>query len=248
MNIVITGDSSGIGKMLRDRLESQGHIVYGLSRRSTMHCDVSKWEDVEAWSRYLLDSEVYVDALITCAGTQGEMGKIINTNPEKWSETVRVNLDGTYNAIRGIYPLMQGARRPKIVCFAGGGAANGRPYFSAYASAKTAVVRLVETVAMEESGSLDINAVAPGAIKTDIINGPIAAGPEKIGEAEYQKAVKQSEGGDSPTPMFELVDWLLSSKSDGITGNYISAKWDSWEYIPSGNTTDLYKLRRNAIQ
>jgi NAD(P)-dependent dehydrogenase (short-subunit alcohol dehydrogenase family) len=174
------------------------------------------------------------------------MGKVQKTDPDGWSETIRVNLDGTYNSIRAFYPLMDLARRPKILCFAGGGAANGRPFFSAYASAKAAVVRLVETFSMEET-DVDINAIAPGAIKTNIINKALEIGAGVIGEDEYNKVLKQSQGGDDPTPMLELVDWLLSEKSDGITGRFISAKWDDWKNFKSSElSSDIYRLRRSV--
>lgn len=244
MRIVITGNSSGIGKMITERLESQGHTVIGLNRSGKLPCDVSDYKQVEDCARYVLDAYSNIDALITCAGTQGEMGKIQKTDPDRWSDTIRVNLDGTYNAIRAFYPLMDLARRPKILCFAGGGAANGRPFFSAYASAKAAVVRLVETFSMEEPDA-DINAIAPGAIKTNIINAALANGPDVIGQDEYNKVLKQSQGGDDPTPMLELVDWLLSEKSDKITGRFISAKWDDWQNFNIENLDpDIYRLRR----
>jgi 3-oxoacyl-[acyl-carrier protein] reductase len=246
MRIVITGNSSGIGNMITERLESQGHTVIGLNRSGKLSCDVTDYKQVEDCARYVLDAYSNIDALITCAGTQGEMGKISKTDPDGWSETIRVNLDGTYNSIRAFYPLMDLARRPKILCFAGGGAANGRPYFSAYASAKAGVVRLVETFSMEEP-TTDINAIAPGAIKTNIINKALELGASVIGQEEYNKVVKQNEGGDDPTYMLELVEWLLSEKSDGVSGRFISAKWDDWKNFNSGNLDcDVYRLRRSV--
>jgi len=246
MRIVITGNSSGIGKMITERLESQGHTVIGLNRSGKLSCNVADYKQVEDCARYVLDAYSNIDGLITCAGTQGEMGKIQKTEPDGWSDTIRVNLDGTYNSIRAFYPLMDLARRPKILCFAGGGAANGRPYFSAYASAKAGVVRLVETFSMEETDA-DINAIAPGAIKTNIINRALELGANVIGQEEYNKVVKQNEGGDDPTHMLELVDWLLSEKSDGVSGRFISAKWDDWKNFNSGNlNNDIYRLRRSV--
>lgn len=228
--------------MLSDRFSKSGHIIYGLSRSSQYACDVSDWEHVSDWARYFLDCDIHFDAIITCAGTQGELGKIVKTDPEKWSETVRINLDGTYNVIKAFYPLMDRSRRPKIVCLAGGGAGNGRAYFSAYAVAKTAMVRLVETMALEEP-NLDINSVAPGAIKTSIIDGPLRVGPSVIGDEEYNKALKQSEKGDDPEPALSLIEWLISEKSDGISGKFISAKWDDWKNF-NKLSSEIYTLRR----
>jgi len=247
MNIVITGNSAGIGKMLTDRLAGNGHVVYGLSRSSEYKCDVTNYEQVEDWSRYFLDADINIDAVVTCAGTQGEVGKTSKSDAAAWVETISVNLNGTYNAIRAFYPIMDKARRAKIICLAGGGSANGRAYFSAYAAAKTAVVRLVESISLEEK-NLDINAVAPGAIKTNIIDGALKAGPTIIGEDEYNKALKQSAQGDDPSRMLNLIEWLLSEKSDGISGRFISAIWDDWEKLDKATMPDeLYKLRRNLI-
>lgn len=242
MHILITGNSSGIGEMLSQRLQSKGHTIYGLSRSTGYQCDVANWEEVEGWARYFLDSDIYFDGIVTCAGTQGELGKVSSTDPKKWAETVRINLEGTYNVIRAFYPLMNDSRKKKIVCLAGGGAANGRAYFSGYAVAKTAVVRLVESMALEEP-MLDINAVAPGAIKTKIIDWPLLAGPTVIGQEEYQKALKQSEKGDDPELALSLIEWLLSGESDGVSGKFISAKWDNWKNF--GNlSSEMYTLRR----
>ncbi len=247
MNIVITGNSAGIGKMLTDRLASNGHVVYGLSRSSEYKCDVTNYEQVDDWARYFLDSDINIDAVVTCAGTQGEVGKTSKTDAAAWAETISVNLNGTYNAIRAFYPIMDKSRRAKIVCLAGGGSANGRAYFSAYAAAKTAVVRLVESISLEEK-NLDINAVAPGAIKTNIIDGALKAGPSVIGEDEYNKALKQSTQGDDPSRMLNLIEWLLSEKSDGISGRFISAIWDDWEKLDKAAMPDeIYKLRRNVL-
>ncbi len=121
------------------------------------------------------------------------------------------------------------------MCFSGGGATKARLNFSAYGVAKTGVVRLVETIAGEERGRpLDINAVAPGAINTRMIDEVIARGPAAVGTAEYEAAVKQKQtGGASLTKALELVDWLLSPTSDGITGRLLAAQWDPWQSFAS---------------
>jgi 3-oxoacyl-[acyl-carrier protein] reductase len=99
---------------------------------------------------------------------------------------------------------------------------------------------------MEETDA-DINAIAPGAIKTNIINKALELGANVIGQDEYNKVIKQNEGGDDPTHMLELVDWLLSEKSDGVSGRFISAKWDDWKNFNAGNLdNDIYRLRRSV--
>ena len=136
------------------------------------------------------------------------------------------------------------------MCFSGGGATKARPNFSAYGVAKTGIVRLVETIAEEERGrALDINAVAPGAINTRLTDEVIALGPAVAGEAEYQAAVKQkATGGASLGRALDLVEWLLSPQSDGISGRLLSAPWDPWPALGARAgelaSSDIYTLRR----
>ncbi|HXQ82325.1 MAG TPA: SDR family oxidoreductase [Opitutaceae bacterium] len=264
MNLVVTGSSSGIGRGLTLRLLGRGHRVWGLARsdqtalegphkgqfRSSL-CDVAQWDAVERAAREVAESWAHVDGLVTCAGLQGEIGRAVRAEPARWSATVRANLDGSFHAIRAFFDLLSRApRRAKIVCFSGGGATKARPRFSAYAAAKTAVVRLVETIAEEEkSAALDINAVAPGAIHTRLTEEVLALGPRIAGEAEYQAALKQkAEAGAPLGRALDLVEWLLSAESDGISGRLLSAPWDPWPGLARNagalSASDVYTLRR----
>jgi len=264
MRIVITGSSSGIGRALAERLLAGGHQVWGLARSDqtgmaarhrdmffASRCDVADWLQIDQAARSILPAWPAIDALVTCAGLQGAIGRATAVDPRDWSATVRANLDGTYFAIRAFHEALRRApRRAKIVCFSGGGASKARPNFSAYAAAKTAVVRLVETIAAEERDTvIDINAVAPGAINTRMTKAIVAAGPAAAGEAEYQAAVKQvTAGGASLDRALALVEWLLSPASDGITGRLISAVWDPWPDLSRHREdlagSDIYALRR----
>jgi NAD(P)-dependent dehydrogenase (short-subunit alcohol dehydrogenase family) len=264
MHIVLTGSSSGIGHALAKRLLGRGHHVWGLARSDqselveklpgtfqATRCDVSNWTQVAAVARAVGGSWPHLDGLITCAGLQGAIGPTVSVDPLQWSATVHTNLDGTFYAVRAFHELLRRApRRAKIVCFAGGGATKPRPNFSAYGVAKTGVVRLVETIAEEErSSSLDINAIAPGAINTRLTDEVIALGPVVVGEAEYEAALKQkATGGASLDCALDLVEWLLSPASDGVSGRLLSAPWDPWPTLDrrKSNLTgsDIYTLRR----
>ncbi len=264
MKIVLTGSSSGIGRALAERLLARGHHVWGLARSDqadfaarhpgsfrASRCDVADWPQVAAAAAEIGAAWGTIDALITCAGLQGEVGPTLAVDPAKWSATVRANLDGTFHPIRALAaPLSSHARRGKIICFSGGGATKPRANFSAYGVAKTAVVRLVETIAEETRGQpLDINAIAPGAINTRLTDEVIALGPAVVGAAEFAAAQKQkASGGGSLEKALGLVEWLLSSASDGITGRLLAAPWDPWPTLGNHATdlaaSDIYTLRR----
>jgi len=264
MKIVVTGSSTGIGRALVERVLAGGHQVWGLARsdqsefaakqrgafRAT-RCDVGSWSHVSAAATEIGQAWGTVGALVACAGMQGEVGAALSADPEKWSATVRANLDGTYFAIRALAALFAPPpRRTKIVCFSGGGATKPRPNFSAYGVAKTGIVRLVETIAEETRGQhLDINAIAPGAINTRLTDEVLALGPAVVGEAEFAGAQKQKRsGGNSLEQALALVDWLLSPASDGVTGRLLAAQWDPWatlaERAAELAASDIYTLRR----
>lgn len=257
LRIVVSGASSGIGKALTDSLSASNHSVVRIARsfpttspdNLEFHCDVSDWQATEAVALALTQKWDHVDALICCAAIQGEIQPTLESNPAEWETTIRINLLGTYHCLRAFAPLLKKApRRAKVICFSGGGATNARPGFSSYAASKTAVVRLVETVAAETLDSpFDINAIAPGAIPTAMTDAIIAAGPEKSGRKEYESALALKQSQSNPIEKVEaLVTWLLSSKSDGISGRLLSAVWDNWNQLNSHalKGTDTYTLRR----
>ena len=263
MRIILTGSSTGIGHALAERLITHGHDVWGLARSTQderhrsggtftpLRCDVTDWEQVEAAVRQVSAVWPHVDALITCAAIQGEVGRTLTSNPDNWRTTMRANIEGTFNVIRAFAPsLARAPRRAKIVCFSGGGASKARPNFSAYGIAKTGIVRLVETIAKEEeSHLLDINAVAPGAIHTRMTEEVVQLGPEVVGEAEYASATKLKRDADIAMPRaLDLVEWLLSPTSDGLSGRLISAVWDAIPDLEKQMSDlvdgDIYTLRR----
>ncbi|HVS51489.1 MAG TPA: SDR family oxidoreductase [Opitutaceae bacterium] len=264
MNVVVTGSSSGIGRALTERFLARGHRVWGLARsdqsafaakhRDTFlasRCDVADWTQVARVAAEVAAAWPHVDALVTCAGAHGEIGRALSADPVRWTATIRANLDGTFHVLRAFDALLARApRRAKIVCFSGGGATKSRTRFSAYAAAKTAIVRLVETVAAEERDrALDINALAPGVIATRLTDEILALGPSVASDEEFTAAQKVKAAGPAPLARaLDLVEWLLSPASDGVSGRLISAPWDKWpklgEHIADLAASDIYTLRR----
>lgn len=263
MNLVLTGSSTGIGRALAERLLARGHLVWGLARsdqtgfqvkhaafRSNC-CDVANWNHISETAGEVAKTWKHVDGLIACAGVQGELGPAHLADPLKWSATVRANLDGTYFAFRAFHALLAAApRRSKVVAFSGGGATKARVNFSAYAAAKTGVVRLIETLAEElRDQPIDLNSIAPGAINTRLTEEVLALGPKVVGEAEFAAAQKQkATGGASMEKVLGLVEWLLSPASDGVSGRLLAAPWDPWATLGAHTAeitgSDIYTLRR----
>jgi NAD(P)-dependent dehydrogenase (short-subunit alcohol dehydrogenase family) len=94
-----------------------------------------------------------------------------------------------------------------------------------------------------------VNAVAPGAMDTDMLTELLEAGPEAAGNAEYEQGLRRrNQGGDLPEKAAELIVFLLSPDSAGISGRLLSAVWDPWtdlsRFREELRGTDIYTLRR----
>ena len=145
--------------------------------------------------------------------------------------------------------IMKAQKFGKILVSGGGGATKPMPNFTAYAASKAGVVRFAETLAGEvaEDG-IAINVIAPGALDTLMLDEVLKAGPHLVGEAFYEQCVEvKQRGGDSAELAARLCVFLASSRSDGISGKLISAKWDPWADLPQYTEfleSDIYTLRR----
>jgi NAD(P)-dependent dehydrogenase (short-subunit alcohol dehydrogenase family) len=96
---------------------------------------------------------------------------------------------------------------------------------------------------------IDVNAIAPGALNTRMLDEVLAAGPDTVGQDFFDRMVKTKAQGGTPLETgAALAVFLGSAESDGITGRLISAVWDPWSDLPSRredlNRSDVYTLRR----
>jgi NAD(P)-dependent dehydrogenase (short-subunit alcohol dehydrogenase family) len=191
-----------------------------------------------------------ITILVNNAGVYGPMGLIEDVDWNDWVEAIQINLFGTVLMCREVIPLMRTRDYGKIINLSGGGATAPLPRISAYAAAKAAIVRLTETFAEElRDAHVDVNAIAPGALNTRLLDEVLAAGPEKVGQNFYDRAVKQQHQGGAPLVKgAALAVFLASAASDGITGRLLSALWDDWAGLPARREqlapSDIYTLRR----
>jgi NAD(P)-dependent dehydrogenase (short-subunit alcohol dehydrogenase family) len=212
--------------------------------------DVSKPRDVTALFDGALREFGRLDILVNNAGVAGPIGAIENIDWKEWIRTIEINLLGSVLLSRSVLPHFKQAKHGKIIQLSGGGATAPLPMLSAYAVSKAAVVRFVETLAEEtRRHRIDVNAIAPGALNTRLLDEFIAAGPANIGPAFHERVLQQKNDGGVPLCKgADLAVFLGSSLSDGITGKLISAVWDPWKTLPQHlddlNGTDIYTLRR----
>lgn len=268
-NTLITGGSQGLGRHLVEAFLAEGANVVFCARtaadvtateaalRPSLHprqqlaglaCDVSNPANVAAlFARAAALGPLH--AVVNNAGIYGPMGPTEDVTLADWNQAWAVNVTGTLlvcqHAARAMKPLGSG----KIITISGGGATNPMPRFAAYAATKAAVVRLTETLAEEyRDARIDVNAVAPGALRTRLTQQVLDAGPAKVGAEFFAKNKKWAEeGAADPKLAAALCVWLASPDSNGVTGKLISAQWDPWQEPAKFRTLalgDVYTLRR----
>ena len=263
-SVLIAGAGRGIGKRLAMGFAEAGARV-GLLARSQPELDLAKLEieqaggnalriradirDVEQMNAAVDRIRVVfggLDVLVAAAGVQGPIGPFVATKPKVWNEAIEINLIGVANACRAALPPMIEKRSGKIILLTGGGSADSRPNFTAYAAAKTAIVRLAECLADEvRDHNVQVNGMAPGASYSHMTDEILNAGEEKAGRKEIEDAERvRVTGGVSPEKQIQLAVFLASEGSNHISGKLIHVN-DDWKRFESQNMKpELYTLRR----
>jgi 3-oxoacyl-[acyl-carrier protein] reductase len=270
LNALITGGSQGLGKTIAEHFLREGANVVLCARSekdlsatrdelakkfpaqkvSAKTCDVSNEAQVNALVAFAIRELGSIQALVLNAGIYGPMGPTESVSLVEWRRALDINLFGVLLPSRAVIPHFKQAGRGKIVVLSGGGATNPLPNISAYAASKAAVVRLMETLAEElKTFHVDVNAIAPGALATRLVDEVLAAGAEKVGAAFFEKNKTWKEKGAVPLELgASLAVYLASAESDGITGKLISAQWDPWKDLQKHRDelakSDIYCLRR----
>jgi NAD(P)-dependent dehydrogenase (short-subunit alcohol dehydrogenase family) len=270
-NAVITGANQGLGLAIADAYVDAGASVLLCARDESLlddarrmlaakagpgqkveaeRADVSNAVDVARVAARALQIFQQVHVLVNNAGVYGPLGPSEEVDWAAWMRAIEINLYGSVLPCRALLPHFKQHRYGKIVQLSGGGATNPLPRISAYAASKAAIIRFAESLALEvKPFGIDVNAIAPGALKTRLLDEVVAAGPEVVGREFHERMVATKEQGGTPLERgAALAVYLGSAASDGVTGRLLSAIWDPWEDLASRredlDSSDVYTLRR----
>jgi 3-oxoacyl-[acyl-carrier protein] reductase len=236
--VLVTGGSKGIGAAVARRLAADGWRVTVAARSADAIDATVNALDGDGHEGLVLDVgdpaawEAAAPGLgelagVVCdAGTIGPIGPVTAVDPGAFATALRVNVLGTWLAARATRPALERSGGA-LVSFSGGGATGPFARFDAYAASKVAVVRVTENLAAD---GLRANAVAPGFVVTDLQDDVVAAGREVVGDEYFDKVQEAvaNGGGEPPELAADLVAFLVSDASRGISGKLLSARWDPW--------------------
>lgn len=172
---VITGASSGIGRVTAELLRKRGITAVGISRRLedtdlTRRCDVRDEEDVARVFRELSSTLGQIDILVNCAGVASRSDPLALQVGE-WEAVLRTNLIGTYLCCKHAIILMRVRRYGKIVNVASiAGRSYSRTSSLAYTSSKYGVIGLTRQLAANFGrDGININCVCPSQTKSEML-------------------------------------------------------------------------------
>ena len=269
--VLISGGTSGLGFQSAKYFVNRGHsvVICGRNQDSVATatkaltafatntqrilgatCDVSVEDSVVELSKTISKSNLKIEVLLCNAGVIGPIDSFLESDFLDWRNAFTVNLYGTVNLVREFLPSMLKRNSGRVIHISGGGATSPLFGMSGYAASKAAAVRFIETLALEnKETAVTFNSVAPGMLKTKLLDLMLDAGPHRIGKELYAKSVLKADApSDSTSLALELIYFLASKKSEGISGKLISAEWDNWKEWPAHlkdlSSSDLYTLRR----
>lgn len=231
--VLITGASRGIGKGIAIKFAEQGAFV-GINFLSNekaaketirdiqknsgegilLKADVTIEKDVEKMVRTLVQKRKHIDILINNAGVYGRK-KFEDISSEDWEKSLSTNLTGSYNLCKQVIPFMNPLS--KIIFISSQLAFKGSAHGADYAATKAGLLGLMRSLAIELSDKkINVNAVAPGTIDTDII----ANYSDKMRRDRINQIPLKRLG--TPEDVANTCLFLASDLSDYITGEIIN--------------------------
>jgi len=192
----------GAMALMRILCLASGHFQADVSDRAAVHEMIDK----------VLDEFGQIDLLVNNAGA-GPVIAFDDLTPEQWDKYVSINLTGPFNMLWAVKEQMIARKFGRIVNIASIAAFAVRPTLLPYAAAKAGVISFTKSCCEPLARhNIRINAIAPGVIDTEILNGA----PDDMIEMLVSSTPIQRLG--KPEEIAQAVCFLLSEKSSYVTG------------------------------
>jgi len=233
--VLITGASSGFGKVSAEHLSRQGYRVYGTRRdektENGSECtvdgnlsfrmipmDVREDASVQKGVEIILSREDRLDVVVNNAG-YALAGAVEDCPLEEVKNQIETNFFGTWRVCQAVLPQMRKQGSGTIINISSLAGLMALPFQAAYCASKFAVEALTETLRMEiKPFGIKVCLVEPGDFKTNLTENRILAGPYQKKSAyheNFNKTVSVMEhseiNGPLPDKLADLIESIINN-------------------------------------
>lgn len=244
--VVVTGVSSGIGRVAARKFAERGCQVFGTVRNlgkapalpgvELVEMDVRDEASVQSGIQSIIDRTTRIDVLVNSAGAT-LIGAVEETSTDEAQALFDTNLLGILRTLQAVLPHMRAQRRGRIVNVSSVLGFLPAPYMGLYSASKHAVEGLSETLDHEvRQFGIRVALVEPSYTKTNLeANSPRTQ--SRIPDYDRERGIASRAVADSvsgaPAP-------------DGVASTIVDAALDAWRmrWTPRGEASLLSKLRR----
>ena len=243
--VLITGGGSGLGRAAALSIAKQGAklVLVDMNKASLeetknevlqaapeavvelVEANVTNEEEVKNYVQFTVDTFGKIDGFFNNAGIEGKQNLTENYGSDEFEKVISVNLNGVFYGMKHVLKVMKEQGSGSIVNTASVGGIRGVGNQSGYAASKHGVVGLTRNSGVEygEFG-ISINAIAPGAIMTPMVEGSL----KQIGGDDWEAVGKEFVSVNpmkrfgKPEEVGNLVAFLLSDSSRFINASVIN--------------------------
>ena len=239
---IVTGGARGIGRAIAIKFAGEGSAIVVVDIRAEeaaetikqitninsqglfIPCDVSNSSQVRNMIDQVITKFGKIDILVNNAAISPPENSIADITEEEWDKVLAVNLKSVFLCCKAVLPYMKKQKYGKIINVSSLGAVSPAPFMADYAAAKSGVVALSRSIALEAASfNICVNALLPGITRTELHDAVIPAGMTKDEHfARAAKMVPMKRVAD-PAEIADAALFLASELSRYVTGDRILA-------------------------
>ena len=236
---IITGGNSGIGRATAVALARQGVNITIAARRPKegeetvklvkdagsegifVKTDVTNEDDIRSLVERSTKKFGRLDCAFNNAGIEESMTPLVDQRSDIFDQIINVNVKGVWLSMKYEIPEMIKSGGGAIVNMSSVAGVMGFPQMPIYIASKHAVLGLTKSAALEYARSgIRINAVAPGAVNTDMAKRVVEGNPQLSQTLTSMHPIGRTA---EPEEIADVVSWLLSDKSTFVLGHTLLA-------------------------
>jgi len=154
-----------------------------------------------------------IDILVNNAGTLDHVSQITDQNDDFWQRDLNVNLTGTYNCTKAVWPYMKKQQYGKIINLSSVAGTLGGFGQASYSATKGGILSFTKSMALEGARhGINVNAIVPGVIESEAFR----MGNPNMNERMIKRTAFRRPG--QPEDIANAITFLVSDKAKYITG------------------------------